>query len=172
VPDVAPSASGSPKPTGSGATGSAKPSAKTKPSARRRRDRSGARPRRDPAPRREPHPPGAVITIGIIAACFVAFAYELGTQSSGGDAALNTLFETLRPRARDGGRPGQGGRCRGNSIGLAIVPIVTKHVLHGGWIHLIGNMLYLLGSSATTSRTVRAGRVPASSTCPAARLRP
>jgi membrane associated rhomboid family serine protease len=83
-----------------------------------------------------------VITIGIIAACFVAFAYELGTQSSGGDAALNTLFETygLVP-ATAVAQVKAGGA--GALVGLAIVPIVTSMFLHGGWIHLIGNMIYL-----------------------------
>ncbi len=83
-----------------------------------------------------------VITIGLVAACVVAFAYELGTQSTGGDAALNELFTTygLVPAtvvaAVKAGGPG-------SFVAIALPTILTSMFLHGGWIHLIGNMIYL-----------------------------
>ena len=83
-----------------------------------------------------------VVTIGLVAACVVAFAYELWTQSTGGDAALDQLFTTygLVPATvvssvKTGGA--------GALLGDGAVPILTSMFLHGGWIHLIGNMLYL-----------------------------
>jgi membrane associated rhomboid family serine protease len=81
-----------------------------------------------------------VVTIALIVACVVAFAYELGTQSTGGDAALERLFRdyALIPAnltaAIGGDRPG---------LAAALFTIVTSMFLHGGWLHLIGNMLYL-----------------------------
>jgi len=80
------------------------------------------------------------VTIALIVACVVAFAYELGTQSTGGDAALERLFRdyALIPAnltaAIGGERPG---------LAAALFTIVTSMFLHGGWLHLIGNMLYL-----------------------------
>ncbi len=95
-------------------------------------------PLRDANPTRRP----PVITIGIIVACVVAFAYELGTQANGGDAALDELFRTyglvpatLVASVQSGGPSA--------ILGALLVPIVTSMFLHGGWIHLIGNMLYL-----------------------------
>ena len=99
-----------------------------------------------------------VVTIGLIAACVVAFAYELGTQSTGGDAALERLFRdyglvpaqltsTLGP-----------GADQGSSLSGELLTILTSMFLHGGWLHLIGNMLYLwiFGNNIED----RLGRIP------------
>jgi membrane associated rhomboid family serine protease len=82
-----------------------------------------------------------VVTIGIIVLCVLAFAGELSIQATGGDAALERFFDqwALVPShltAALGGDP---------SVPLAgtLVTLVTSMFLHGGWIHLIGNMLYL-----------------------------
>ena len=81
-----------------------------------------------------------VVTIGLIALCVIAFAYELGAQATGGDAALERLFAdwALIPARLSAAMSGGGG---GGPAVLATV--VTSMFLHGGWIHLIGNMLYL-----------------------------
>ena len=83
-----------------------------------------------------------VITIGLVVACFVGFAYELGIQSTGGEAALNTLFATygLVPATVVAEVKAGGVEAL---LGAAIVPILSSMFLHGGWIHLVGNMLYL-----------------------------
>jgi len=82
-----------------------------------------------------------VVTIGLIIACVAVFAYELGTQSTGGDPALEVLFRQYGLVPADltaalGG--GQTDRALGE-----VLTIPTSMFLHGGWLHLIGNMLYL-----------------------------
>ena len=80
-----------------------------------------------------------IVTLLLIAACFVVFAYELGITADSGDAGLNRFFLQygVVPRKvsaaidhRDIASP-------------AIVAIFTSMFLHGGWIHILGNMLYL-----------------------------
>ncbi|HET9614556.1 MAG TPA: rhomboid family intramembrane serine protease, partial [Candidatus Limnocylindrales bacterium] len=81
-----------------------------------------------------------VVTIALILACVVAFAWELGVQADGGDAALTRLF------ARWGLVPGDLTAALGGPIDQlpgALTTLVTSLFLHGGWIHLLGNMLYL-----------------------------
>jgi membrane associated rhomboid family serine protease len=97
-----------------------------------------------------------IVTIALIAACVAVFAYELVVQSTGGDPALERLFRAsgLVPShltdALNGG-------SRGDVPGT-IASIFSSMFLHGGWIHLIGNMLYLwiFGNNIED----RFGRVP------------
>ena len=72
----------------------------------------------------------------------MVFAYELWTQSTGGDAALDQLFATygLVPATVVSSVKAGG---IGALLGDGAVPVLTSMFLHGGWIHLIGNMLYL-----------------------------
>ncbi len=82
-----------------------------------------------------------VVTIGLIAACIVIFAYELWVQSTSGDRALEQLFfdyglVPARLTAAIGGSPS-------DALSGVVLPIFSSMFLHGGWIHLIGNMLYL-----------------------------
>jgi len=82
-----------------------------------------------------------VVTIGLIVLCVAVFAYELGEQATGGDTALERLFDTwaLVPSHLSAAlAPGHLDR-----LPHQLVTIVTSMFLHGGWIHLIGNMLYL-----------------------------
>jgi len=78
------------------------------------------------------------VTYGLIAACLLAFAWEL-LVASGGDAALEELLATygtvpervtadLEARAY---------------LTPATLGILTGIFLHGGWLHLLGNMLFL-----------------------------
>ncbi|HEY6056838.1 MAG TPA: rhomboid family intramembrane serine protease [Candidatus Limnocylindrales bacterium] len=80
-----------------------------------------------------------VVTIGLIAACFVVFVYELGVQSSSGDVGLGRFFLDY------GVVPARvtAALDRGDFASPAILAIVTSMFLHGGWLHLLGNMLYL-----------------------------
>ena len=80
-----------------------------------------------------------IVTLLLIAACFVVFAYELGVLANSGEEGLNAFFLQygVVPRAvtaafeqRDLASP-------------AIVAIFTSMFLHGGWVHILGNMLYL-----------------------------
>jgi membrane associated rhomboid family serine protease len=82
-----------------------------------------------------------VATIGLIAICVAVFAYELAVQASDGDAGLERLFgdygltpSTLTDHLAAG---------RSDGLFGALLTIPTGMFLHGGWLHLIGNMLYL-----------------------------
>jgi membrane associated rhomboid family serine protease len=83
-----------------------------------------------------------VVTIGLIGVCVIAFAYELGVGADGGDPALDRLFRdwALVPRDLTNAIGGAGAP---GTLARELGTVVTSMFLHGGWIHLIGNMLYL-----------------------------
>jgi membrane associated rhomboid family serine protease len=78
-----------------------------------------------------------LITVALIAACIVAFFWELSLGERSLQAALLSLGVT--PATLVGGEhlPAK----------FYVVPpwatVLTSMFLHGGWMHLIGNMLYL-----------------------------
>jgi membrane associated rhomboid family serine protease len=80
-----------------------------------------------------------IVTIALIVACFVAFAYELGLQADGGLAALEAFI------GRWGVVPSAlvDAWDRGDVASQPVVGLVTSQFLHGGWLHILGNMLYL-----------------------------
>ncbi len=80
-----------------------------------------------------------VVTIALIGACFAAFFYELAIQSGSGDAGLTRFFIEY------GVVPGKvtAALDSGDLLGPATIAIFTSMFLHGGWLHLLGNMLYL-----------------------------
>ena len=89
-------------------------------------------------PLRDKNPSGTVplVTLAIIAACTITFLYELSAPS------LQQLFASyalIPARVTLGLENGTGPL---GSLG-AIVPFLTSMFLHGGWLHLIGNMWYL-----------------------------
>ena len=79
------------------------------------------------------------VTLAIVIACVVAFAWELGLMVSGGQGALDDLL------ARWGVIPADLGAAwgRGEYVSRETATLVTSQFLHGGWLHLGGNMLYL-----------------------------
>jgi membrane associated rhomboid family serine protease len=80
-----------------------------------------------------------VVTIGIVIACFVVFAYELGLLASGGETALEAFV------TRWGIVPAEltAAWGRGDVLSVETATLVTSQFLHGGWLHLLGNLLYL-----------------------------
>ena len=80
-----------------------------------------------------------IVTLGLVIACTVVFIYELGLLVSGGDEALDafvTRFGVVPARLLDAWA----------SDGLATfetATLVTSQFLHGGWLHLLGNLLFL-----------------------------
>ena len=81
-----------------------------------------------------------IVTVSLIAACFVVFLYELSiTMGGGGDAALERFFDTW------GAVPSKitASIDSGSYVSQATLGIVTSIFLHGGWLHILGNMLYL-----------------------------
>jgi len=92
-------------------------------------------PLRDANPtRRTPY-----VTLSLIVACFIVFAWELGILASGGDAALEDFINHWGVATAD-----LTAACaRGDYISQQTGTLVTSQFLHGGWFHLLGNMLYL-----------------------------
>jgi membrane associated rhomboid family serine protease len=80
-----------------------------------------------------------IVTLALITACFVAFAYELGVVASSGDTGLDRFFSQW------GLVPADLGRSIGAGAWLStpVLATFTSLFLHGGWLHLLGNMLYL-----------------------------
>ena len=80
-----------------------------------------------------------VVTLTLIGACFIAFAYELGALASGGEPALDAFF------LQHGVVPAEltASVRSGNLLAAPELSVITSMFLHGGWIHLLGNMLYL-----------------------------
>ena len=75
-----------------------------------------------------------VVTYALIAICVAVFGVELWIQSTEGDRALERfLTEYGAVASRITESPGSG----------ALLGLITSQFLHGGWIHLGGNMLYL-----------------------------
>jgi rhomboid family protein len=81
-----------------------------------------------------------IVTLGLIAACFAVFVYELSlTMGSGGDVALERFINDW------GAVPSKitASLDAGRLASQATLGIFTSLFLHGGWLHLLGNMLYL-----------------------------
>ncbi len=92
-------------------------------------------PLRDANPTR--HAP--IITVGLIIACFVAFAFELGRLASGGTGALDAFVTEwgIVPAELTAAWPS------GPGLTIEALTLITSQFLHGGWLHLLGNLLFL-----------------------------
>ena len=79
------------------------------------------------------------VTLAIIVACFVAFAYELGKLASGGMEALDAFVTAW------GIVPAEltAAWASGSDLAREALTLVTSQFLHGGWLHLLGNLLFL-----------------------------
>jgi membrane associated rhomboid family serine protease len=80
-----------------------------------------------------------IVTLLLILACSAAFVWELSVGASGGDAALEAFVR--RYGAVPANVTAEFGA--GNFVGPAMLGILTSIFLHGGWLHLLGNMLFL-----------------------------
>jgi len=95
-----------------------------------------------------------VVTFVLIAACFAVFALELSISLSGGDAALERFFDQW------GAVPAKisVALAHGDYFSQAMLTTISSQFLHGGWLHIVGNMLFLwiFGNNVED----RLGRVP------------
>ena len=80
-----------------------------------------------------------IVTLALIVACFVAFAYELGRLGSGGMEALDAFVTEW------GIVPAEltAAWSSGSSLTGEALTLITSQFLHGGWLHLLGNLLFL-----------------------------
>jgi membrane associated rhomboid family serine protease len=80
-----------------------------------------------------------IVTVAIILACIAAFLLELQRSSEGGDAALGQFI------ARWGVVPRElvAAIKAGQIISTETATLVTSQFLHGGLVHIGGNLLYL-----------------------------
>lgn len=81
----------------------------------------------------------AVVTIGLVLACLVGFAYELGLTASGGDPALESFVRQWGVVPADL----TAAWARGAFLSTETATLITSQFLHGGWVHLLGNLLFL-----------------------------
>jgi membrane associated rhomboid family serine protease len=81
----------------------------------------------------------AAVTVGIVIACVAAWAWELGLLASGGDAALDAFVTEW------GVVPSEllAAWGAGQFLSAETATLITSQFLHGGWLHLLGNLLYL-----------------------------
>jgi membrane associated rhomboid family serine protease len=88
-------------------------------------------------PLRDRNPSGSfpAVTLAIIAACVLAFLYELMAQDN-----LRDLFSSY---ALIPGKITYGLETGRLPIFDLVTPFFSSMFLHGGWLHLIGNMWYL-----------------------------
>ena len=91
-------------------------------------------PLRDANPTHRP----ALVTLAIVVACGVAFGWELGLQASGGVAFETAVTDWGVVPAQLTAAWGRGELLSGESVTL-----LTSQFLHAGWLHLLGNLLYL-----------------------------
>ena len=78
-----------------------------------------------------------IVTIVLVVACVLMFLWELSFGASGGERIIYTLGVVPAVLLGHGQLPAE----------LTLVPawatVFTSMFMHGGWMHLIGNMLYL-----------------------------
>jgi membrane associated rhomboid family serine protease len=79
-----------------------------------------------------------IVTIALSLACFAVWAYEVALLASGADAldAFVTQWGVVPADV-------SAALDRGNFASTPIATLFTSQFLHGGWLHILGNMLYL-----------------------------
>ena len=91
-------------------------------------------PLRDANPTRRP----ALVTLAIVIACGIAFGWELGLLARGDTAFEAAITDWGVVPGRLTAAWGRGDLLLGESVTL-----LSSQFLHGGWLHLLGNLLYL-----------------------------
>src|SRR3954454_23910936 len=85
-------------------------------------------------PRRTP-----AVTVAIVAACRAVFLWELWVDAQGGLDALNAVVTSWGVVPRDV----VAALRSGDVLSPAVLALFTSMFIHAGWLHLLGNMLFL-----------------------------
>jgi membrane associated rhomboid family serine protease len=80
-----------------------------------------------------------VLTLAIMAACFVVFGLELAVQATGGEPALEAFYRSFGVVPADLLDAIRAGRL----VSVPVLALLAHQFLHGGWFHIGANMLYL-----------------------------
>jgi membrane associated rhomboid family serine protease len=80
-----------------------------------------------------------VITLALITLCFVAFAIELVVEAQSGDEGLARFIQQHGSVPAELTAAVRGGRW----LSEPVLDVLTSMFLHAGWLHILGNMLYL-----------------------------
>ncbi len=80
-----------------------------------------------------------LLTLALIGACFVAFAYELGRLADGGLDGLDAFVTEWGVVPAELVAAWQAG----DFLSVESLTLISSQFLHGGWLHLLGNMLFL-----------------------------
>lgn len=80
-----------------------------------------------------------IVTIGLILACFAGWAYELSLMAGQGAAALDAAITTWGVVPVELVEAWQAG----DRLSPEFATLLTSQFLHGGWLHLLGNLLFL-----------------------------
>jgi membrane associated rhomboid family serine protease len=80
-----------------------------------------------------------VITLALIGACFIAWAYELFLLSGDGPSALDAFLTAWGVVPADL----TAAWAAGDVVSAETATLVTSQFLHGGWLHVLGNLLFL-----------------------------
>jgi Uncharacterized membrane protein (homolog of Drosophila rhomboid) len=80
-----------------------------------------------------------LVTLALVIACFIAFAWELGLMASGAEPALDAFTRQWGVVPADLTEAWR----HGDYLSRETATLVTSQFLHGSWVHLLGNMLYL-----------------------------
>jgi membrane associated rhomboid family serine protease len=80
-----------------------------------------------------------VVTLAIIATCILVFLYQLSLTAGGGDAALERFVTEWAVVPAELVRSLRAGHI----LSMETATLVTSQFLHGGFLHIGGNMLFL-----------------------------
>jgi membrane associated rhomboid family serine protease len=80
-----------------------------------------------------------LVTIGLMIACFVVFGWELGLLAGDDMARLDAFVTTWGLVPADL----VAAWSSGVDLTMEAATLITSQFLHAGWLHLLGNMLYL-----------------------------
>ena len=72
-----------------------------------------------------------LVTLAIVVACFVAFAWELGLLARGGEAALDAFVTSWGVVPADV----TAAWSRGDILSRATATLIASQFLHGSWLH-------------------------------------